>query len=143
MKEQIPPLLLAIDYPYKIEGPVYCDKLAAEVTALDEVLGMGLDLYEEDDSRNERAAQAATNAAQTALEDAATGWIPYRSMLRRMTGATKHERSIRKAYEKGRIRRAFLKGIGGAFQCPYPARPSSVEQPMLAPQGTNASAGRP
>gem|GEM_PF-3508814 len=129
------PLLLAIEYPYKIDGPVYCDNLVAEVSALDTILGIGLDHYEEEGTRSERAAEAATNAATNALEDAATGWIPYRSVLRRLTGATKHERAITKAYQRGRIRRAFLKGVGGAFQCPYPARPSSVEQPMLAPDG--------
>lgn len=143
MKEEIPPLLMAIDYPYRIDGPVYCDKIAMEVDALDAILGPGLDHYEEEGSRSERAAEAATNAAQNALEDAATGWIPYRSVLRRVTGATKHEREIRKAYERGRIRRAFLKGVGGAFQCPYPARPSSVEQPMLAPESFNGAQGRP
>lgn len=135
MKEEIPPLLVAIDYPYKIDGPVYCDQLVTEINQLNEVLGLGLDHYEEEGSRNEKAAEQATNAAQGALEGAATGWIPYRSVLRRVTGATKHERLVRKAYERGRIRRAFLKGVGGAFQCPYPARPSSVEQPMLAPEG--------
>lgn len=135
IKEEIPPLLLAIEYPYKIDGPVYCDNLVAEVSALDTILGIGLDHYEEEGTRSERAAEAATNAATNALEDAATGWIPYRSVLRRLTGATKHERAITKAYQRGRIRRAFLKGVGGAFQCPYPARPSSVEQPMLAPDG--------
>lgn len=143
MREEIPPILLAIEYPYRIDGPVYCDQLAMEVDALDEVLGIGLDHYEEEGSRRERAAEAATNAAQNALEDAATGWIPYRSVLRRVTGATKHEREVRKAYQRGRIRRAFLKGVGGAFQCPYPARPSSVEQPMLAPQGFKSRADRP
>ena len=139
MKEEIPPLLLSIDYPYKIDGPVYCDNLIAEVSALDDVLGVGLDHYKEKGSLNEQAAEAATNAATNALEDAATGWIPYRSVLRRLTGATKHERALAKAYQRGRIRRAFLKGIGGAFQCPYPARPSSVEQPMLAPEGASRS----
>lgn len=142
MKETIPPLLIAIEYPYKIDGPVYCDRLVAEVTALDSILGVGMDHYEEEGSRGERAAEAATNAAQNALKDAATGWIPYRSVLRRLSGATKHEREIHKAYERGRIRRAFLKGVGGAFQCPYPARPSSVEQPMLAPDGAMTPSGR-
>lgn len=133
MKEEIPPILIAIEYPYKIDGPVYCDRLVREVSALDEVLGMGMDHVSEDLANNEKAAEAATNAATSALEDAATGWLPYRSIVRRLTGATKHERAIRNAYQRGRIRRAFLKGVGGAFQCPYPARPSSVEQPVLAP----------
>lgn len=133
MKEEIPPILLSIKYPYKIDGPVYCDQLAREVADLNSVLGMGLDHISEEMATNEKAAEAATNAATSALEDAATGWLPYRSIVRRLTGATKHERAIRKAYQNGRIRRAFLKGVGGAFQCPYPARPSSVEQPMLAP----------
>lgn len=133
IKTDIPEILLRIEYPYKIDGPVYCDQLVTEVTALDQVLGLGQDHFKADLTRNEKAAEAASNAAQNALSDAATGWIPYRSILRRVTGATKHERAVRAAFERGRIRRAFLKGVGGAFQCPYPARPSSVNQPVLAP----------
>lgn len=136
MRDSIPAVLTRIEYPYQINGPVYCDKLVQEVTALDEVLGVSHDIHKDELSRSEATAEAASNAAQNALEDVATGWIPYRSVVRRITGATKHERSIRKAYERGRIRRAFLKGVGGAFQCPYPARPLSVIKPMPMDNGS-------
>lgn len=130
MKEDIPLALAAIEYPYRIDGPVYCDQLITEINALNAVLGNSLDVEADQLSRSELAAEAATNAAESALEDAATGWIPYRSAIRRVTGAHQHERETRRAYDRGRIRRAFLKGVGGAFQCPYPARPASVIEPV-------------
>lgn len=130
MKRDIPPALLAIEYPYALSTPVYCDDLVKEVTALDDILGVSYDVSTPEKSTREMAAEAATDAATNALEDATTGWIPYRSVIRRMSGAHQHEREISKAYERGRIRRAFLKGVGGAFDCPYPARPSSIEGPM-------------
>ena len=130
MKEDVPRALLNIEYPYRIDGPVYCDQLIAEINALNAVLGNSQDIQAAQLSPSELTAQAASNAAQNALESAATDWIPYRSALRRLTGAHAHEREIRRAYDRGRLRRAFLKGVGGAFQCPYPARPASTLHPM-------------
>lgn len=129
-KSKMPPVLANLPYLYRVDGPVYCDKLMEEINALNAVLGPDEDIRKIKLSTAERAAESASNSAQNALEDAATGWIPYRSLVRRISGATKREREIRKAYEKGRIRRAFLKGVGGAFKCPYPAAPSSVQAPV-------------
>ncbi|WP_156811879.1 hypothetical protein [Robiginitomaculum antarcticum] len=130
MKRSIPAVLQRITYPYAINGPVHCTALIIEINALNSVLGNSADVSALENSRPEQIAEAASNAATNAIEDAATGWIPYRSIIRRITGAHQYEREIRKAYERGRIRRAFLKGVGGAYGCAYPARPSSVKEPM-------------
>lgn len=130
VKRPIPESLSRIVYPYAITGPVHCRALVAEINDLNSVLGNSADVSALENSRSEAIAEAASNAATNAIEDVATGWIPYRSVIRRITGAHKYEREIRKAYERGRIRRAFLKGVGGAYGCPYPARPSSVTAPM-------------
>ncbi len=129
-KRPLPRVLARITYPYAIDGPVHCQDLITEVNALNAVLGNSADVSAAESSRSELVAEAASNAATNAIEDAATGWIPYRSVVRRVTGAHQYERKLRKAYEMGRIRRAYLKGIGGAFGCAYPARPSSVSGPM-------------
>ena len=44
-------------------------------------------------------------------------------MVRRATGASAHDRAIRKAYRDGRLRRSYLKGIGFALGCDSPAAP--------------------
>ena len=129
-RRPVPSALKRIDYPYQINGPVHCQDLVAEINKLNAVLGNSADVMTLESSRSEMIAEAASNAATNAIEDAATGWIPYRSVIRRVTGAHEYERKLRKSYEAGRIRRAYLKGIGGAFGCPYPARPSSVNGPM-------------
>jgi len=129
-KRPIPPILSNITYTYAINGPVHCQNLIVEINELNAVLGNSADMAAAENSRSEIIAEAASNAATNAIEDAATGWIPYRSVIRRVTGAHQYERKLHKAYEKGRIRRAYLKGIGGAFGCAYPARPTSVNGPM-------------
>lgn len=129
-KRPIPRALSQINYVYEINGPVHCQNLIAEINQLNAVLGNSADVSAAQSSRPELIAEAASNAATNAIEDAATGWIPYRSVIRRITGAHEYERTLHKAYEKGRLRRAYLKGIGGAFGCAYPARPSSVNGPM-------------
>ena len=52
-----------------------------------------------------------------------TGIAPFRSMVRRATGATAHERAIRDAYRRGHLRRSYLKGIGFAMGCDGAAAP--------------------
>ena len=47
-----------------------------------------------------------------AIRDAATDFIPYRSWVRRLTGAQARSRTVQDAVEAGRLRRAFLKGLG-------------------------------
>lgn len=129
-REEIPPLLEGLVYPYRVPDSVSCEDIQIEVRALNTVLGPDSDIAEEQLSMKERSAEAAAVAANNALEDVATGWIPYRSLVRRATGASAHEREIRKAYERGRLRRSFLKGLGSAKKCPYPASPASLNDPM-------------
>ena len=53
------------------------------------------------------------------------GWlIPYRGIIREISGANKHEWEVRQAVAAGLMRRAYLKGLGQAADCPYPARPA-------------------
>ncbi len=40
-----------------------------------------------------------------------TNIIPFRSMVRSITGANKHQKKVAEAYEAGKLRRAYLKGF--------------------------------
>ena len=51
-------------------------------------------------------------------------FIPFRGILRELTGANAHEFNFREAIGAGMMRRAFLKGIGREWDCPYPASPA-------------------
>ena len=72
----------------------------------------------------ERAADAAAKATLDAIRDTTTDFIPGRSWIRRLSGAEQHSRQVQAAIQAGRMRRAFLKGIGMQANCAPPAAPS-------------------
>jgi len=132
-RKEIPELLKEIKNPYVIESELSCDDIALEVEALTGVLGRDFDVPPPDkDSLNERAADGASTAFLDAVASGASGLIPYRGIVRTLTGAERHRRKVLKAYERGSHRRTFLKGIGLAMECPVPASPTPVEEEQEA-----------
>ena len=118
-KREIPAILLqAQARPYTLTGLGRCSALVSEVSALDEVLGPDLDLPEE-----ERARISAGRMANTVVGS----FIPFRGLIREVSGANDHDRRIRAAIQAGLARRGFLKGAGQAKGCAYPARPASPQ----------------
>ncbi|AZP10558.1 hypothetical protein [Undibacterium parvum] len=69
------------------------------------------------------------------------GVIPFRSWIRRFSGADKHSKDVTAALAAGIVRRAFLKGLGQASGCLPPAAPlplatapaTATIQPKAAP----------
>ncbi|MEM7494273.1 MAG: hypothetical protein AAF296_12910, partial [Pseudomonadota bacterium] len=53
----------------------------------------------------------------------AGGLIPFRGVVRRVSGARAWDKKVLKAYERGSHRRTYLKGLGAANGCPIPASP--------------------
>ena len=49
-------------------------------------------------------------------------FIPFRGLIREISGANSQERKIGTAIQAGIARRSFLKGVGQAKGCHYPAR---------------------
>jgi len=104
--------------PYASKGLGECNALVAEIAALDSVLGADYDIAQSDgrDRISEgRIAQSVVGSV-----------IPFRGILREVTGAADNDRNLRAAYTAGMVRRAFLKGWGLGRGCPYPARPSAA-----------------
>jgi hypothetical protein len=130
-KNEIPPLLLEIrDEPYRVAGIRTCNAIIAEVQKLDAVLGADIDRQEIDSKgrkRNETAA-AVTKGVISSL-------IPFRFLIREVTGARSAEQEYREAIYAGVIRRSFLKGYGQARRCRAPGRP------MNALESAGAAAG--
>lgn len=116
-KQEIPELLInAQARPYDLTGMGRCPALIAEVTRLDEILGPDIDLPQEARDRI-----SAGRVAKTVV----SSFIPFRGLIREVSGANAHDRAVQAAIQAGLARRGFLKGVGESKRCAYPARPAT------------------
>jgi hypothetical protein len=123
-RTEVPPVLASMDSPYALDADMTCDEITAEIAELDSVLGPDWDApAPAEQLRREMLTQEASEAAMGAVESGATGWIPFRGLLRKATGAESHETRYKQAFNIGAQRRAYLKGYGLAKDCSEPARP--------------------
>ncbi len=101
--------------PYATAGLGRCNAIVSAIAALDAELGADYDIAVDggkDRFSEGRIAQGAVGLL-----------IPFRGIVREVTGAAGNDRELRAAYTAGMARRAFLKGIGSGRGCAYPARP--------------------
>lgn len=119
------PLQAALKGPYALPAEPGCVGLGKEIEALDAVLGADLDTPQTgaNPSLLERGTTAANTAAVGALRGAAEGVVPFRSWVRRLSGAERYSREVAAAIAAGGVRRSFLKGLGQASGCSAPAAP--------------------
>ena len=123
-RREIPPLLAAMESPYHLPADLTCDDLNRMITDLDGVLGPDWDAPKPDERlKTEILGDEAAEAALGAVESGVTGWIPFRGLIRKATGAESHEKKYNRAYKIGAQRRTYLKGYGLAKGCPAPAKP--------------------
>ena len=128
-REKIPEEFKSIKNPYQVDIEITCEAIAAEVETLNNVLGRDWDIPPPDKAAlSERAADGASTAFLDTVAGTASGVIPFRGVVRTVTGANSHARKVRKAYERGSHRRTFLKGIGLVKECPYPASPAPLPE---------------
>lgn len=124
VRREIPPLLAAMPSPYHIDPELTCARIDMDLAELDAVLGQDWDTLAPDKRLNtEILADEAAEAALDTVRSVSTGWIPFRGLLRKATGAESHEKRYNQAYRIGAQRRAYLKGYGLAAGCELPARP--------------------
>lgn len=119
-KDKIPEVLIAaLTRPYDLGGLRRCAPLIAAVEELDSILGDDLDLPQE-----VRRGPSAGRVAQSVVGS----FIPFRGIVREVSGANQHKRDIRAAIQAGLARRGFLKGVGQSRGCRYPARAAGPRQ---------------
>lgn len=128
-RREIPEFLQKISTnPYAPPGNVKCPALREEITQLDKILGPDVKIREGEsasvdayaDMANielpaaaEIVAQGQDYAHSTAMNfiRAQTSIIPFRSIVRGITGADRHAKKVALAYQAGQLRRAYLKGL--------------------------------
>jgi hypothetical protein len=117
-KTHIPLVLVAAQQqPYTLSGLGTCQRLAAGIGELDAVLGDDLDL-----PRSNGKATSPGRVAQSVVNS----FIPFSGVIREVSGANAHDREMQAAILAGVARRSFLKGVGQAKGCRYPARSATL-----------------
>ncbi|KPF65330.1 hypothetical protein [Porphyrobacter sp. AAP60] len=105
--------------PYSTTGMKRCNALISEIAALDTELGADYDIADADGKQR---------LSQGRIGQSVVGSIlPFRGIVREVTGAAGNDRALRAAYTAGMARRAFLKGWGLGRGCAYPARPKVMK----------------
>jgi hypothetical protein len=113
---EIPEVLqVAVRDPYATAGLDQCDALVARIADLDMVLGADYDIAEDDGEKRLNQGRIGQSVIGSV--------IPFRGILREVTGAAQNERTLSAAYTAGMVRRSFLKGWGLGRGCDYPASP--------------------
>lgn len=98
-----------------------CAELVALIRPLDDALGPDFDApVKDEDDLMDRGRTTALGAAA----GMASGAIPFRGWVRRLSGAERHDKLVQGAITAGAVRRAYLKGLGEARGCDPPATPS-------------------
>ena len=132
LRTKIPEVLLyAMADPYSRPPTGWkCPDLIAMVTPLDDALGDDLDAPSQQPGMREKGKSSVMGLAAGAASD----MIPFRSWVRKLSGAERHDQLVQDAITAGAVRRAYLKGLGEAKGCNPPATPSHVKAGSEIPE---------
>lgn len=109
---EIPLILLAAQgAPYDLSGMATCDQLRGEIVLLEDTLGPDADAV---DAEGKGLVNRGLQAGGELLGD----FIPFRGLVRRVSGARAHEARWEAAIYAGVARRSFLKGVLAGRECP-------------------------
>ncbi|XUU59526.1 hypothetical protein ACRAQ6_08010 [Erythrobacter sp. HA6-11] len=105
-------LLLAQSDPYRMDGLEQCRAIWDEVDQLDDVLGP--------DADEEKDKEGLINKSLRTGSKLVYGFIPFRGLVRRISGARSHEAEFESAIYAGVARRSYLKGVALGRTCERP-----------------------
>ena len=115
-KPDIPPVLAeAVKDPYSLQGLKTCRQLSAAVTALNAELGPDYAAGGVPPKEN-RGAKIAEAGGKTVVNSL----IPFRQLVREISGAAPAKRSLDAAVDAGLARRGFLRGVHRQRGCRTP-----------------------
>lgn len=120
IRPAIPELLQEAEKkPYDLPEDLSCESLSVRIAALDEVLGSDIDASDTDEEKSivVRGQDELGDAAVGALRSTTESVIPFRSWVRKLTGAEKYSKKVQRSIASGEARRSFLKGLKAAQKC--------------------------
>jgi hypothetical protein len=111
-RSEIPPVLAkASNDPYSLNGLKTCKAISSEVQALNQVLGP--DFERGDKYQENRMAKLAQAGGKTVINSI----IPFRGLVREVSGAAPADRRLAAAVDAGYARRGFLHGVHASRRC--------------------------
>ena len=117
MKKDVPTVLVAaLDNPYDLAGIKSCVGFTTAIMDLDMALGDDIDV-----AQTKTTEEKLGNGAGAIAKSVIGSFIPFRSVIRQISGANAQQRAWDRALYAGSVRRAFLKGMGQSKGCAYPA----------------------
>lgn len=118
IRPEIPLILRNLQYPYSTATLADCTAVTREIGQLDAVLGP--ESYQPGPNRNiwDRSGDFVEEQTIEVARDTAEDLIPFRSWVRRISGASRAEREALRAVANGQQRRTFLRGYGASLGCP-------------------------
>ena len=149
VQEKIPEVLRhAKDVgPYALPEKVECAAVQDEISRLTAALGPDLDDPNTKGKASllDRGTDAAENYGVGFVRRTVEGLVPFRSWVRKLTGAEKHSKEVAGAIMAGGVRRAYLKGMRRGMGCPVPAPKLVAEaaQPASAAASAASDANAP
>ena len=106
----IPTELLMLQHaPYDTEGLETCEALADQIAVLEDILGPDVDTPD----KKEGVFRTALSQGGKFL----SGFIPFRGVVRQLSGAAAREKRLEDAIYAGVARRSFLKGFAASQGC--------------------------
>ena len=115
VRTNFPPVLLAArEDPYSLNGIKTCRQISAAFAELSEALGP--DFAAGPAKKENRAGKLAEAGGQTVVNSL----IPFRGLVREITGAAPAQRRLNSAIDAGYARRGFLRGLHTARRCRTP-----------------------
>ncbi len=114
-KTTIPDVLQrAVEAPYALPSPRNCKAIIADIAELTEALGPDFGTgTENNENRTGKIMEAGGKAVVNSL-------IPFRGLIREVSGAAHAQRRLEAAISTGMARRGFLRGYGQAKGCKIP-----------------------
>ncbi len=160
-KREIPELLkTAAQDPYARPAKLRCAAVRDEIAQLDELLGpdmeaKAVEVASADDGflgitdvkipTQDQVEDGVGNLARKTVMGAISSQvniIPFRSIVRTITGANRHTKRVTEAYEAGKLRRAYLKGFAQerfGKQCLSYVKPITVDKDAAATDDAKAA----
>jgi hypothetical protein len=111
-KTEIPTVLVsAFESPYALQGARTCAEMVESLRSLDAALGPDFVIVE--NTQESRAGRLAEAGGRTIVNSL----IPFRGLVREVSGAAPAERQYNAAVDAGLARRGFIRGLQHAQRC--------------------------